>query len=129
MRALHYSTTPLLCYSTTPLLLYLTIPPLQCFTSLKYTAIYPLNWNHFLGRTGKFRSHCSWEWEEPGILEAISCNFARRYLTSASSNFFMYVIQQQNIFFSWMKRHSDHSSRRITPVQFWELLHTFKHFF
>ena len=36
------------------------------------------------------------------------------------------VIQQQNIFFSWMNRPSDHSSRRIIPVQFWELLHTFK---
>ena len=36
------------------------------------------------------------------------------------------VIQQQNIFFSWMNRPSDHRSRRIIPVQFWELLHTFK---
>ena len=28
-----------------------------------------------------------------------------------------------------MNKPSDHSSRRIIPVQFWELLHTFKHFF
>ena len=40
------------------------------------------------GRNGKFRSHCSREREEPGSLEAISCHFARRYLPSASSNFF-----------------------------------------
>ena len=38
------------------------------------------------------------------------------------------VIQHQNIFFSWMNRPSDHSSQRIIPVQFWELLHTFKQF-
>ena len=30
------------------------------------------------------------------------------------------VPQQQNIFFSWMKRPSDESLRRIIPVQFWE---------
>ena len=40
------------------------------------------------------------------------------------------VIQQQNIFFDWMNRPSDDiSSRRIIPVQIWELLHTFKQFF
>ena len=39
------------------------------------------------------------------------------------------VPQQQNIFFSWMKRPSEDSSRRIIPVQFWEVLHTFKYFF
>ena len=39
------------------------------------------------------------------------------------------VPQQQNIFFSWMNRPSDDSSRRIIPVQFWEDLHTFKYFF
>ena len=39
------------------------------------------------------------------------------------------VIQQQTIFFSWMYRPSDDRSRRISPVQFWELLHTFEHFF
>ena len=32
------------------------------------------------------------------------------------------VSQQQNIFFSRMNRPSDDSSRRIIPVQFWELL-------
>ena len=37
-------------------------------------------------------------------------------------------IQQQNIFFSRMKRPSDNSSRRLIPVQIWELLHTFKYF-
>ena len=37
------------------------------------------------------------------------------------------VFQQQNIFLSWMNRPSDDSSRRIIPVQFWELMHTFKH--
>ena len=31
------------------------------------------------------------------------------------------VPQQQNIFFSWMKRPSDESLRRIIPVQFWEV--------
>ena len=36
--------------------------------------------------------------------------------------------QQQNIFFRWMNRPSDDCSRRIIFVQFWELLHTFKHF-
>ena len=39
------------------------------------------------------------------------------------------VPQQQNIFFNWMNRPSDDSSRRIIPVQIWELLHTFKYFF
>ena len=39
------------------------------------------------------------------------------------------VPQQQNIFFSWMKRPSDDSSRKIIPVQFWEVLHTYKYFF
>ena len=39
------------------------------------------------------------------------------------------VPQQQNIFFSWMNRPSDDSSRRIIPVQFLEVLHTFKYFF
>ena len=39
------------------------------------------------------------------------------------------VIQHQNIFFSWMNRPSDHSSRRKIPVQFWELLYTFKQLF
>ena len=39
-------------------------------------------------RTGKFRSQCSQEREEPGSSEAISCQFANRYLSSASSNFF-----------------------------------------
>ena len=39
------------------------------------------------------------------------------------------VPQQQNIFYSWMKRPSDDSSRRIIPVQFWEVLHTYKYFF
>jgi hypothetical protein len=39
------------------------------------------------------------------------------------------VPQQQNIFFSWMKTLSDDSSRRIIPVQFWEVLHTYKYFF
>ena len=39
-------------------------------------------------RTGKFRSHCSQEGEEQGSLEAISCHFARIYLSSAYSNFF-----------------------------------------
>ena len=28
-----------------------------------------------------------------------------------------------------MNRSSDHSSRRIIPVQFWEVLHTFQYFF
>ena len=28
-----------------------------------------------------------------------------------------------------MKRPSDDSSRRMIPVQFWEVLHTFKYFF
>ena len=36
------------------------------------------------------------------------------------------VIQQQNIFFNLMNRPSEDSSRRIVPVQLWELLHTFK---
>ena len=40
------------------------------------------------GRTGKFRSHCSLEREELGSLEAISCHFARRNLSSAVLNFF-----------------------------------------
>ena len=35
------------------------------------------------------------------------------------------VIQQQTVFFIWMKRPSDDSFRRIIPVQFWEVLHTF----
>jgi hypothetical protein len=39
------------------------------------------------------------------------------------------VIQQQTIFFSWMNRPLDDSSRRRIPVRFWELLHTFKQFF
>ena len=39
------------------------------------------------------------------------------------------VIQKQNIFFSWMNRPSDHSSRRIIPVQFLELLHKYRYFF
>ena len=39
------------------------------------------------------------------------------------------VPHQQNIFFSWMKRPSDDSSRRIIPVQFWEVLYTYKYFF
>ena len=39
------------------------------------------------------------------------------------------VLQQQNIFCSRMNRPSDDSSRRIIPVQIWELLHTFKYFF
>ena len=39
------------------------------------------------------------------------------------------VPQQQNIFFSWMKRPSDDCSRRIIPVPFWEVLHTLKYFF
>ena len=39
------------------------------------------------------------------------------------------VIQQLNLFFNWMNRPSDDSPRRIIPVQFWELLHTWKHFF
>ena len=39
------------------------------------------------------------------------------------------VIQQQNISFSWMNRPSDQSSRRIIPVQFLEVLHTFQYFF
>ena len=34
------------------------------------------------------------------------------------------VFQQQNIFFSRMNQPSDDSSRRIFPVQFWDLLHT-----
>ena len=42
---------------------------------------------------------------------------------------YMKVPQKQNIFFSWMKRPSDDSSRRIIPVQFWEVLHTYKYFF
>ena len=36
------------------------------------------------------------------------------------------VIQQQNIFFSWMNRISDDSSRRIICVQLWEILYTLK---
>ena len=39
------------------------------------------------------------------------------------------VPQQQNIFFSWMKRPSNDRSRRTIPVQFWEVLHTLKYFF
>ena len=39
------------------------------------------------------------------------------------------VPQQQNIFFSRMNRPSDNSSRRIIPVQFWDLLHTWKDIF
>ena len=39
------------------------------------------------------------------------------------------VPEQQNIFFSCMKRPSDDSSRRIFAVQFWMVLHTFKYFF
>ena len=39
------------------------------------------------------------------------------------------VLQKQNIFFSRMNRPSDDSPRRIIPVQFWELLNTWKHFF
>ena len=39
------------------------------------------------------------------------------------------VPQQQNIFFSQMKRPSDDRSIRIIPVQFWEVLHTYKYFF
>ena len=39
------------------------------------------------------------------------------------------IPQQQNIFFSWINRPSDDSSRRIIPVQIWELLHTLKYFF
>ena len=35
------------------------------------------------------------------------------------------VLQQLNIFCSWMNKPSDDSSRRIIPVQIWELLHTF----
>ena len=38
------------------------------------------------------------------------------------------AIQQQNIFFSWMNRPSDDSSRKIIPLRCWELVHTFKHF-
>ena len=41
---------------------------------------------------------------------------------------YIIVPQQQNIFFSWMKRPSEDSSRRIISVQFWEVLHTFKYF-
>ena len=33
------------------------------------------------------------------------------------------------MFFSWMNRPSDNSSRRIIPVQFLDLLHTLKQFF
>ena len=39
------------------------------------------------------------------------------------------VFQQQNIFFSRMNRSSEDSSRKIIPVQFWELLHRLKYFF
>ena len=39
-----------------------------------------------------------------------------------------HVIQQQNIFFSWMNRPLNDSSRRINPVQFWKLLNIFKKF-
>ena len=39
------------------------------------------------------------------------------------------VPQKLNIFFNGVNRPSDDSSRRIIPVQVWELLHTFKYFF
>ena len=39
------------------------------------------------GRSGKFRIYCSQKREDRGSLEAISCHFSRRYLSSASSNF------------------------------------------
>ena len=34
-------------------------------------------------------------------------------------------IEQQTVFFGWMKRPSDDSFRKIILVQFWEVLHTF----
>ena len=40
--------------------------------------------------TGKFRSHCSRDWEAPGSSKPIAHQFARRYLSAASSNFFDY---------------------------------------
>ena len=42
--------------------------------------------------TRRFRSHCSWDREASGSSEAIARQFARRYLSAVSANFFEYQV-------------------------------------
>ena len=81
-------------------------------------------------------THSSSCWDKFWIFFLISFfkdNLVSREIFSSSSRHccivvHINVLQHQNIFCSWMNRPLDDSSRRIIPVQIWELLHTCKYF-